>query len=379
MEFIKEYMDELEKEREALVAQWKAEFEAEQRELEAPLMVTIYKLFLGPCVESIMSMLATVEVFLANLPLTIGAVGLSWVTMGTVWFKYMEENVDFCNPVHFYSPRCTFPEFPGCFECDTSERLYQIAVNWHFFCSFVAGVCCVLFLLKVVVAWRIVVDELGNPTTSTPMGVVCIAVVCVFAGQGPVGEAIVIGTSCFHFLLAFWFLYTAIYRFRLWPDPGWFPNTVGISYAAVKTYLYFPMPGLVMLSVSDARDVKHGPVQSATLTSLFLKALSAVFLYHILYQCRSRCLEQEDLSPCRLDWPFCSQHHVVCFHFSLPANSTQGGTVGIGFDIPVEELRMDGRVLPSLSTLFDDPLAYRIGVCCTRLCYPMGPLQDQAL
>jgi hypothetical protein len=217
----------LELERESLIAQWKAELEAERKALEPPpLLHTFYKALLEPCLESITSFLATAEVFIANLPLTIGAVGLSWVTMGTVWFKFMEENADFCVPVHFYSSKCTFPEYPGCFECDTSQDLYKLAVDFHFLCSFFAGFCCVLFFLKVIIAWQVVADELSNPTTSTPMGVVCIATICVFAGQGTIGGAIVVVTSIVHFFLAFWFLYMAIYKFGLWPDPGKRPYTV---------------------------------------------------------------------------------------------------------------------------------------------------------
>jgi hypothetical protein len=254
-QFIREYMEELERERESLMAQWKAELEAERERLDPPLPQRVYKTFLEPCLLSITYFIATLEVFIANLPLTIGAVGLSWVTMGTVWFKFMEESTDFCSPVHFYSPHCHFPEFPGCFECDTSQGLYQLAVNWHYACSLVAGLCCVLFFMKVIIAWEVVADELSNPTTSTPMGVVCIATVCVFAGQeGIVGESIVVITSIFHFVLAFWFLYMAIYKYGLWPDPGWFPNTVGISYAAVKTWLYFPIPGMILLAVSTIRQ-----------------------------------------------------------------------------------------------------------------------------
>jgi hypothetical protein len=215
--------------------------------------MTIYKTFFEPSLESIASFLATAEVFVANLPLTIGAVGLSWVTMGTVWFKFFEENSDSCTPVHFYSPQCTFPEFPGCFECNVEESLYQLALRFHYFCSLFAGCCCVLFFLKFIIAWKVVVDELRNPTTSTPMGVVCIATVCVFAGQGPIGEGIVVAASILHVMLAFWFLYMAIYKFGLWPDPGWFPSTVGMSYAAVKTWLYFPTPGLIMLCVSEKK------------------------------------------------------------------------------------------------------------------------------
>eukprot|EP00934_Nitzschia_sp_Nitz4_P006154 Nitzschia sp. Nitz4//scaffold321_size20361//10676//13149//NITZ4_008686-RA/size20361-processed-gene-0.36-mRNA-1//-1//CDS//3329547784//6144//frame0 len=247
--FVQEYMSELERERASLLSQWRTEWEAERERLDRKenFRQMFSKNYLQPCLESGTMFLASLEVFLANLPLTIGAVGLSWVTMGTVWFKFMEEMVEFCHPVHYYSPQCIFPEYPGCFECETRLPLYQFVLRFHLTCSCVAGCCCVLFILKVIIGWKVVVDELRNPTTSTPMGVVCIATVCVFAGQGPVGEAIVVGTSVFHFFLAFWFLYMAIFRFGLWPDPGWFPNTVGLTYAAVKSFLYFPKVGLFFL------------------------------------------------------------------------------------------------------------------------------------
>jgi tellurite resistance protein TehA-like permease len=253
-EFIQDYMSKLERERELLLTQWKAEWEAERQYLHQEaqnnpsFLSSFRKLFLEPCLESIIALLSIAEVFVANLPLTIGAVGLSWVTMGTVWFKFMEEIGGFCTPVHYYSPTCAFPEFPGCFECDTSKPVYQWALYFHYGCSTFAGVCCVLFLLKLLVARKVVVDELSNPTTSTPMGVVCIATECVFAGRGFLGESIVVVTSWFHFVLAFWFLYMAVVRFGLWPDPGWFPNTVGLTYGAVKTFLYFPTIGLFFLA-----------------------------------------------------------------------------------------------------------------------------------
>lgn len=169
--------------------------------------------------------LTRLEVFICNMPLTIGAVGLGWVTQGVVWFKFMEENTHLCVPVRFNSPECTYPEFPGCFKCDTSAPLYLSIVTFHYFCHLVGFVCCLLFVLRAIFATRAVVDELSNPATSTPMGVVCITMVCVFAGRGKIGEAMVVVTSLFHFLLAVWFLYTAIFKFRLLPDPGWFPNS----------------------------------------------------------------------------------------------------------------------------------------------------------
>lgn len=257
--FIQKYLEELDRERQTLLEQWKAEWETERklleeqerkRQLQQRQRRRKCSTRVKSCLKSIAPMMATLEVFLANLPLTIGAVGLSWVTMGTVWFKFMEEMSPDCHPVHYYAPTCHFPEFPGCFDCTNAEQhsYYQVFLYIHYICSTVAGVCCLLFCLKVLIAWKLVADELSNPTTSTPMGVVCIAVVCVFAGRGKVGEFIVLLTSWFHLALSLWFLYMAVVRFGLWPDPGWFPNTVGMTYGAVKTFLYFPTLGLFFLS-----------------------------------------------------------------------------------------------------------------------------------
>jgi len=251
---VESYLSELEKERALLMEQWRAELEAEHYQRPAWLSTLGY--LFRQVFDSIGSFLATTEVLLANLPLTIGAVGLSWVTMGTVWFKFMEETLDTCVVVPFYSAQCTFGEYPGCFECDVERPAYQWTLAFHYVCSFVAGLCCVMFALKVILGWKVVADELSNPTTATPMGVVCIAIECVFAGRGQVGGAIVVVTSLFHSVLGFWFLYMAFCRYGLWPDPGWFPCTVGVCYGAVKTFLYYPIPGLIILVVR-ALAVSH--------------------------------------------------------------------------------------------------------------------------
>ena len=191
---------------------------------------------------------ATVEVFLANMPLTIGGLGLSWVTLGVIWFKFMEESIGACTPVHYYSDQCSFPEFPGCFACDTTNPIYRTALTFHLCCHVVAGLCCLLFFLKVLTGGAAVLDELRNPATSTPMGVVGITMVCVFAGRfGWFGEALVVTTSAAHVVLSVYFLYQALVIYRLYPDPGWFPNTVGLAYPAVKTFLIFPVVGHVLL------------------------------------------------------------------------------------------------------------------------------------
>lgn len=51
-----------------------------------------------------------VEATFANLPPTIGAIALSIANLGVDWFKFTEENLDSCQPVHFHSDQCTFPE-----------------------------------------------------------------------------------------------------------------------------------------------------------------------------------------------------------------------------------------------------------------------------
>ena len=43
-----------------------------------------------PCLlNPILRFLSYVEVFISNMPMTIAAVGLSWVTQGVIWFKFM--------------------------------------------------------------------------------------------------------------------------------------------------------------------------------------------------------------------------------------------------------------------------------------------------
>lgn len=212
--FLHRYLAELECQREDFIKQF--QFEDESCELGRSS---------NPGWQCLSSLWSDLEVFICNMPLTIGALGLGWVTQGVVWFKFMEENSTDCVPVRFNSPLCSYPEFPGCFDCNTSNPIYVSVVTFHYFCHVVGFVCCALFFLRAIFATRAVVDELTNPATSTPMGVVCITVVCVCAGRGQLGEAMVIFTSAFHFFLALWFLYTAIWKFRLLPDPGWFPNS----------------------------------------------------------------------------------------------------------------------------------------------------------
>lgn len=208
----------LEKERSRLIAQWKAEALAEAEETRKEYEANRWDRKLGECIESTcipyleswMKVWIKVETFIANLPLTIGAIALAIVTLGVVWFKFAEENLDSCQPVHFHSSQCTFPEFPGCFYCDKTVRMYKVALNFHFSCSIIAGILAVAFFAKVFLATRVVIDEMSSPTTASPAGLICTTIVCVFAGRGPIGQIIVSAAAILHLGLAIWFIYMAL-------------------------------------------------------------------------------------------------------------------------------------------------------------------------
>jgi hypothetical protein len=153
-----------------------------------------------------------------------------------------------CEPVHFHSSQCTFPEFPGCFYCDTEARMYKVALAFHESCSFLAGVVASAFLAKLVLATRVVLDELSSPTTATPAGLICMTLDIVFAGKGLLGQAVVTIASTVHLCIAIWFIYMAL-AYHIMPEPSWFPNTVSIGLSAVKTWLYYPMAGHFLMAV----------------------------------------------------------------------------------------------------------------------------------
>jgi hypothetical protein len=202
----------LETERTRLIAQWKAEARAEalasrrQREAEQ------WHLRLGRYVDSefgfligkVYTVLCALEAFICNLPLTVGAIAMAIATLGVVWYKLAEELLQSCEPVQFHSSQCSFPEFPGCFFCDVTDPYYKIAVNFHFACSAIAGVLALSFVLKMLLATQVIMDEMSSPTTASPAGLLCTTIVCVFAGHGFVGQLLVSMAACIHLLLVIW-------------------------------------------------------------------------------------------------------------------------------------------------------------------------------
>jgi hypothetical protein len=93
-EYIGDYVKELELERDALIKHWKAEFLAELRAsdcISAPsppaniVQTPHFKVLFKPFREVVIDILETLELFICNMPLSIAASALSWVTMGVVW------------------------------------------------------------------------------------------------------------------------------------------------------------------------------------------------------------------------------------------------------------------------------------------------------
>mmetsp|Transcript_20862 Transcript_20862/g.25828 ORF Transcript_20862/g.25828 Transcript_20862/m.25828 type:complete len:503 (+) Transcript_20862:503-2011(+) len=161
----------------------------------------------------------------------------------------MEETILACTPVDSRNPLCTFPEFPGCFACDTTDWYYRGMLAFHFFCSGVAFIAIAIFVLKMIVAFPVVREELSNPTTAAPAGLICMACFKVFSGWGWEGKAITLTVAAVQVVLALWFVFISL-AYSTLPDPGWYPNTTGVGLAAVKMFLYFPVPAMGLMGVS---------------------------------------------------------------------------------------------------------------------------------
>ena len=238
----------LEKERTKLIKQWREEARLEEeaarrKKREEQWDRRLYQNItaaLGDYMKRSFKYFAWAELFIANMPLLIGAIALAVADLGVVWFKFAEENLDSCQPVHFHSSQCTFPEFPGCFYCDTNARMYKLALDFHRACSTAGAVLASFFFMKLLIASRVVFDELGSPTTATPAGLICQTLDVVFAGKGVIGQAIVTFSATTHLCIAIWFIYMAL-AYHIMPEPSWFPNSVSIGISAVKIWLYYPV------------------------------------------------------------------------------------------------------------------------------------------
>jgi hypothetical protein len=302
----------LEKEREKLISQWKVEAQAEEAANREKLEYNRWDRRLGRHIDkeagTFLKFLTWAEAFIANLPLTIGAIALANATLGVVWFKFAEENLESCQPVHFHSSQCNFPEFPGCFYCDKTQPLYQLAVNFHFACSMFGGCLALGFILKLILARRVVFDELSSPTTASPAGLICMTVDVVSAGRGFAGQVLVSVAGSVHLCLVIWFIYMAL-AYQIMPDPSWFPNTVSIGLSAVKVWLYYPMCGHFLMAVSLlGRFVCRFCLQCYThFTPLRVPDFVIVELFLLSNQSYSRCCEQKDLGDCGLDANECSK------------------------------------------------------------------------
>lgn len=84
-----------------------------------------------------------------------------------------------------------------------------------------------LVVIKILLATRVVVDEMSSPTTSSPAGLLCMTSVCVFAGRGLIGQIVVSSAACVHLGLAIWFIYMAL-AYHIMPEVG---DWVGLRFA----------------------------------------------------------------------------------------------------------------------------------------------------
>jgi hypothetical protein len=156
-------------------------------------------------ITKICDILIVIELFISNMPALVGSLALAWCSLGVDWFKWYEETYDTCHPIHYHSTACVFPEFPGCYACDTDNYGYKLALHFHYCCSVISFVLCSFLLGKIMIAFPVVRDELANPTTAAPIGLLCMAIEKVFGGSlGPVGMCITFFASAVHTVVACW-------------------------------------------------------------------------------------------------------------------------------------------------------------------------------
>lgn len=137
--------------------------------------------------------------------------------------------------------------------------MYRVALGFHWTCNAFAGLLAFGFVAKLLLARRVVLDELSSPTTASPAGLICMTLNVVFAGRGTFGMLMVSLSSATHLCIAIWFIYMAL-AYQIMPEPSWFPNTTGIGISAVKIWLYYPMVGHFLMAISLTLNFFFFPV-----------------------------------------------------------------------------------------------------------------------
>lgn len=164
--------------------------------------------------------------------------------------KWYEETFDACHPTDYHNKLCTYPEFPGCFTCDTSHKGYQFTLRFHYLCSTISLLLALSLIGKIIIAFPIMRDELANPTTAAPLGLLCMALEKIFGGNfGMIGMTFVFGASALQTVVAIWFIFISIV-YKTLPEPSWFSNTTGLGLAAAKIYLYWSLGGYILSILS---------------------------------------------------------------------------------------------------------------------------------
>jgi hypothetical protein len=205
-------------------------------------------------------MIIRTKLLICNLPLSAAAISFSIVLLGIVWLRRAEELLTSCKEVNFHSSQCNFPEFPGCYFCDTFDNWYQVATNFHTICSYVGGVSVSLYAAKAVMFGRVFTDEMSLPTTASPAGLIFMTMALAFTGKGAAGAVLVFAASFLHLALLLWFIYMSL-AYQTMPDPSWFPNTIGIGLCAVKVWFYYPLCGHFLIAMTLMLTFLYYPIR----------------------------------------------------------------------------------------------------------------------
>lgn len=160
---------------------------------------------IGVVWKKMCSLRVLLELLISNCPSLIGSLALAWTSLGVDWFKWYEESANDCVPIDYHDEACVYPEFAGCFACDTTRTGYWIMLNLHHLCNAISFVLASCLIGKILVAFPVVRDELANPTTAAPLGLLCMAFDKVFAGNfGYVGEAITFMSATLQTIVLAW-------------------------------------------------------------------------------------------------------------------------------------------------------------------------------